>query len=66
MALIVVISLLLSGTILPVAATSISDIVGSSGNPILDDDSIKDDNLIISYSLIPLLQVLLPVNLPVL
>lgn len=51
-ALIVVISLLLTGTILPVAATSISDTVGSSSNLILDDDLIKDDNLIISDEII--------------
>lgn len=40
------------GSILPVAATSISDAVGSSSNLILNDDFIKDDNLIISDEII--------------
>lgn len=50
--LIVIISLLLTGTILPVAATSISNTVGSSSNLFLDNDLIKDDNLIISDEII--------------
>ena len=37
-ALLVVFGLLLTGSILPVAATSISDAVGSSSNLILNDD----------------------------
>ena len=51
-ALLVVFGLLLTGSILPVAATSISDAVGSSSNLILNDDFIKDDNLIISDEII--------------
>lgn len=51
-ALIVVISLLLTGTVLPVSATTISEVVDSSNNLILDGDLIKDDNLIISDEII--------------
>lgn len=51
-ALLVVFGLLLTGSILPVSATTISEVVDSSNNLILDGDLIKDDNLIISDEII--------------
>lgn len=48
----VVFGLLLTGSILPVSATTISEVVDSSNNLILDGDLIKDDNLIISDEII--------------
>lgn len=51
-ALLVVFGLLLTGSILPVSATTISEVVDSSNNLILDGDLIKDDNFIISDEII--------------
>ena len=51
-ALFLVFGLLLTGSILPVSATAISEVVDSSNNLILDGDLIEDDNLIIPDEII--------------
>ncbi len=50
--LIVVISLLLTGTILPISATTVSDVIDSSNDPIRDDNLAKNNNLLISDEII--------------